>query len=71
MAYRVIYKETLLPIMMIYHSIFAQSNAFLSDQQYYLRGFSENLLDQDDRAKNFVRLYVFLLNHMIGDRPSK
>ena len=42
---RVIYKEILVLIMMIEHSIFARSNAILSDRQYYLRRFSEDVLD--------------------------
>ena len=58
--------------MMIKHIIFARSNVILSDQNACLsnynimeEGLVKILLDQDDRAKNFVRSYVFFPNHMI------
>ena len=64
--------------MMIEHSIFARSDAILSNQNecflsYNIieEGLAKILLDQDDRANKFFRSYVFLLDHMIGDRPYK
>ena len=64
---------------MIKHTIFARSNTCLSDQQnacllsYNImeEGLVKILLDQDDQETHFVRSYVFLLDHMIGDRPYK
>ena len=54
---RVIYKEILVPIMMIEHTIFARSNTILYDQNacflsYNImeEGLVKILLDEDDRA---------------------
>ena len=56
---------------MIDHSIFALSDAILSDQKACF--LSYNIIEED-LAKiqtNFVRSYVVLLDHMIVDRPYK
>ena len=61
--YRVIYKEILVPIMMIEHSIFARSNSISSDQNVCLVSYNimkedlaKILLDQDDRANKFCSI---------------
>ena len=61
---------------MIEHSIF-RSDVILSDQNacrlsYNIieEGLAKILPDHPDHP-NFVRSYVFLFNHMIGDRPYK
>ena len=67
--------------MMIGQTIFARSKTILSDQNAFLLSYNimeevlvKIVLDQDDRANklsanNLARSYVFLLDHMIGDRP--
>ena len=62
--------------MMIEHTIFARSNTILSDQNACLLSYNimegglvKILLDHLVRS-NFVRSYVFLLDHVIGD-PDK
>ena len=64
--------------MMIEHTIFARSNIILSDQNTCLlsynireKGLVKILLVQDDRANKFCPNFVFLIDHMIGDRPYK
>ena len=64
--------------MMIEHTFFARSYKIFSDQNASLlsynimkEGLVKILLDQDDRAKFFVRSYVFLRDYMIGDQPYK
>ena len=56
----VIYKEISVPIMMIEHTIFARSNAILSNQNACLlsynimkEGLVKTLLDQDVRTSKF------------------
>ena len=57
---RVIYKEILVQFMVIEHSIFARSDAILSDQNAFIvsyniieEGLAKILLDKDDRASKF------------------
>ena len=64
--------------MMIEHTIFARSNAILSDQNACSLSYNimedclvEVLLDQDDRANKFRSIICVLLDHMIEDRPYK
>ena len=58
--YRVIYKKIVVLIMMITHTIFAESNTILFDQNTCLLSYNimeedlvQMLLDQDDRANKF------------------
>ena len=60
---RVIYKEIWVPIMMIEHSIYARSDAILSDQNacflsYNIikEGLAKILQDHDDRANKFCSI---------------
>ena len=62
---------------MIEYTIFARLKTIFDNQNVCLLGKNimeqclvKILLDQDDRA-NFVRSFVFLLDHMIGDQPFK
>ena len=64
--------------MMIVQTIFARSNTILSDQNAFL--LSYNIMEKGlmkfcsikmIEQTNFIRSYVFLLDHMIGDRPYK
>ena len=68
--------------MMIKHIIFARSNVILSDQNACLSNY--NIMEEGlvkilleicsirmIEQTNFVRSYVFFLDHMIGDRPYK
>ena len=62
--------------MVIEHSIFARSNAILSDQSVCSLSYNileegkvKILLDQEDRANKFLSDHIFLLDHMIGNRP--